>query len=229
MGNCEIAAKLIPAIDFWIDIVLWVGAAAYIFSHLSFMDGIVSLATMFYCYWTAMDLIVSERVEKPRETGRKSSLPKQNTPPVRHYADRHCVCRGCHFFIYGPDTSPLKYVILLGMISGGGALVKRILNVFSVKVFYSAALEKLHISSHYETRTYPLSDLKNIQLESTADLLKLHPLLTMYSSRLDLTTSFQQVIKLSLPGETLFLTVKEPQNGKQFFRNTQMQKTMWTM
>ena len=60
-----LAAKLIPAIDFWIDIVLWVGAAVYIFSHLSFMDGIVSIATMFYCYWTAMDLIVSERVEKP--------------------------------------------------------------------------------------------------------------------------------------------------------------------
>lgn len=36
----------------------------------------------------------------------------------------------------------------------------------------------------------------------------------MYSSRLDLTTSFQQVIKLSLPGETLFLTVKEPQKWK---------------
>lgn len=60
-----LAAKLIPAIDFWIDIVLWVGTAFYIFSHLSFMDGIVSIATMFYCYWTAMDLTVSECAEKP--------------------------------------------------------------------------------------------------------------------------------------------------------------------
>lgn len=210
-----LAAKLIPAIDFWIDIVLWVGAAAYIFSHLSFMDGIVSLATMFYCYWTAMDLIVSERVEKPSGDWQEIELAKNKTRLLSDITLTAIVFAGAViFFIYGPDTSPLKYVILLGMISGGGALVKRILNVFSVKVFYSAALEKLHISSHYETRTYPLSDLKNIQLESTADLLKLHPLLTMYSSRLDLTTSFQQVIKLSLPGETLFLTVKEPQKWK---------------
>lgn len=71
-----LAAKLIPAIDFWIDIVLWVGAAAYIFSHLSFMDGIVSLATMFYCYWTAMDLIVSERVEKPSGDWQEIELAK---------------------------------------------------------------------------------------------------------------------------------------------------------
>lgn len=210
-----LAAKLIPAVDFWIDIVLWVGAAVYIFSHLSFMDGIVSIATMFFCYWIAMDLIVSERAEKPSGDWQEIELARNKTRLLSDITLTAIVFAGAViFFIYGPDTSPLKYVILLGMISGGGALVKRILNVFSVKVFYSATLEKLHISSHYETRTYPLSDLKDIQLESTADLLKLHPLLTMYSSRLDLTTSFQQVIKLSLPGETLFLTVKEPQKWK---------------
>lgn len=81
-----LAAKLIPAIDFWIDIVLWVGAAVYIFSHLSFMDGIVSIATMFYCYWTAMDLIVSERAENLRETGRRSSWPET----------KHASCQTLH-------------------------------------------------------------------------------------------------------------------------------------
>ncbi|QIW81899.1 M56 family metallopeptidase [Bacillus tequilensis] len=210
-----LAAKLIPAVDFWIDIVLWVGAAAYIFSHQSFMDGIVSIATMFYCYWTAMDLTVSERAEKPSGDWQEIELARNNTRLLSDITLTAIVFAGAViFFIFGPDPSPLKYVILFGMISGGGALVKRILNVFSVTVLYSASLNKLHISSRYENRTYPLSDLKDIQLESTADLLKLHPLLTMYSSRLDLTTSFQQVIKLSLPGETLFLTVKEPQRWK---------------
>lgn len=214
-----LAAKLIPAIDFWIDIVLWVGAAVYIFSHQSFMDGIVSIATMFYCYWTAMDLTVSERAEKPSGHWQEVELARNKTRLLSDITLTAVVFAGAIiFFIYGPDPSALKYVILFGMISGGGALVKRILNVFSVTVLYSAPLEKLHISSRYETRTYPLSDLKDIQLESTADLLKLHPLLTMYSSRLDLTTSFQQVIKLSLPGETLFLTVKEPQRWKAILR-----------
>ncbi|MEI1423490.1 M56 family metallopeptidase [Bacillus cabrialesii] len=214
-----LAAKLIPAADFWIDIVLWVGAAVYIFSHQSFMDGIVSIATMFYCYWTAMDLTVSERAEKPSGHWQEVELARNKTRLLSDITLTAVVFAGAIiFFIYGPDPSALKYVILFGMISGGGALVKRILNVFSVTVLYSAPLEKLHISSRYETRTYPLSDLKDIQLESTADLLKLHPLLTMYSSRLDLTTSFQQVIKLSLPGETLFLTVKEPQRWKALLR-----------
>ncbi|MGG1242186.1 M56 family metallopeptidase [Bacillus cabrialesii] len=214
-----LAAKLIPAVDFWIDIVLWVGAAVHIFSHQSFMDGIVSIATMFYCYWTAMDLTVSERAEKPSGHWQEVELARNKTRLLSDIMLTAVVFAGAIiFFIYGPDPSALKYVILFGMISGGGALVKRILNVFSITVLYSASLEKLHISSRYETRTYPLSDLKDIQLESTADLLKLHPLLTMYSSRLDLTTSFQQVIKLSLPGETLFLTLKEPQRWKAILR-----------
>lgn len=214
-----LATKFIPLIDFWIDIVLWVFAAVYIFSYQSFMDGIVSIATMHYCYWTAMDLTVSERAAKPSGDWQEIELARNKTRLLSDITLTAVVFAGAVIFlIYGPDPSPLKYVILFGMISGGGAMVKRILNVFSVNVLYSASLEKLHISSRYETRTYPLSDLRDIQLESTADLLKLHPLLTMYSSRLDLTTSFHQVIKLSLPGETLFLTVKEPQKWKAFFR-----------
>ncbi len=214
-----LATKIIPLIDFWIDIVLWVFAAVYIFSYQSFMDGIVSIATMYYCYWTAMDLTVSERAAKPSGDWQEIELARNKTRLLSDITLTAVVFAGAIiFFIYGPDPSPLKYVIFFGMVSGGGALVKRILNVFSVHVLYSASLEKLHISSLYETRTYPFSDLRDIQLESTADLLKLHPLLTMYSSRLDLTTSFHQVIKLSLPGETLFLTVKEPQKWKAFFR-----------
>ncbi len=213
-----LAAKLIPAIDFWIDIVLWIGAAVYIFSHQSFMDGIISIAIMFTCYWTAMDLTVSEQAAKPSGDWEEVELARNKTRLLSDITLTAVVFAGAVIlFIYGPDPSPLKYVILFGMISGGGALVKRIWNVFSANVMYSASLETLHISSRYETRTYPLSDLKDIQLESTVDLLKLHPLLTMYSSRLDLTTSFQQVIKLSFPGETLFLTVKEPQRWKVIF------------
>jgi Zn-dependent protease with chaperone function len=210
-----LAAKLLPALELWIDIVLWVGAASFIFSQQSFIDGIVSLALMFTSYWTALDLTVSSRVEKPSGVWQEIELARDHTRLLSDIALTVIVFAGAIvFFIYGPDTSVLKYVILFGFISGGAALVKRILNFLSVKVFYSSSLETWHISSRYETRTYPLSDLKDIRLESTADLLKLHPLLTMYSSRLDMTTSFQQVIRLSLPGETLYLTVKEPEKWK---------------
>ncbi|QJC98238.1 Putative membrane protease YxkI [Bacillus mojavensis] len=210
-----LAAKLLPALELWIDIVLWVGAASFIFSQQPFIDGIVSLALMFTSYWTALDLTVPSRVEKPSGDWQEIELARDHTRLLSDIALTVIVFAGAIvFFIYGPDTSVLKYVILFGFISGGAALVKRILNFLSVKVFYSSSLETWHISSRYETRTYPLSDLKDIRLESTADLLKLHPLLTMYSSRLDMTTSFQQVIRLSLPAETLYLTVKEPKKWK---------------
>ncbi|MEC1752362.1 M56 family metallopeptidase [Bacillus mojavensis] len=210
-----LAAKLLPALELWIDIVLWVGAASFIFSQQPFIDGIVSLALMFTSYWTALDLTVPSRVEKPSGDWQEIELARDHTRLLSDIALTVIVFAGAIvFFIYGPDTSVLKYVILFGFISGGAALVKRILNFLSVKVFYSSSLETWHISSRYETRTYPLSDLKDSRLESTADLLKLHPLLTMYSSRLDMTTSFQQVIRLSLPGETLYLTVKEPEKWK---------------
>ncbi|MEC1682115.1 M56 family metallopeptidase [Bacillus mojavensis] len=210
-----LAEKLLPALELWIDIVLWVGAASFIFSQQPFIDGIVSLALMFTSYWTALDLTVPSRVEKPSGDWQEVELARDHTRLLSDIALTVIVFAGAIvFFIYGPDTSVLKYVILFGFISGGAALVKRILNFLSVKVFYSSSLETWHISSRYETRTYPLSDLKDIRLESTADLLKLHPLLTMYSSRLDMTTSFQQVIRLSLPGETLYLTVKEPEKWK---------------
>ncbi|WOC56740.1 M56 family metallopeptidase [Bacillus halotolerans] len=210
-----LAAKLLPALELWIDIVLWIGAASFIFSQQPFLDGIVSLALMFTSYWTALDLTVPSRVEKPSGEWQEIELARDHTRLLSDIALTVIVFAGAIvFFIYGPDTSVLKYVILFGFISGGAALVKRILNFLSVKVFYSSSLETWHISSRYESRTYPLSDLKDIRLESTADLLKLHPLLTMYSSRLDMTTSFQQVIRLSLPGETLFLTVKDPEKWK---------------
>ncbi|UTL72556.1 M56 family metallopeptidase [Bacillus halotolerans] len=210
-----LAAKLLPALELWIDIVLWIGAASFIFSQQPFLDGIVSLALMFTSYWTALDLTVPSRVEKPSGEWQEIDLARDHTRLLSDIALTVIVFAGAIiFFIYGPDTSVLKYVILFGFISGGAALAKRILNFLSVKVFYSSSLETWHISSRYESRTYPLSDLKDIRLESTADLLKLHPLLTMYSSRLDMTTSFQQVIRLSLPGETLFLTVKDPEKWK---------------
>lgn len=133
-----LAAKLIPAIDFWIDIVLWVGLCGlYLLSsvihgrHCLTRDNVLLLLDRngSHCFRACGKTF-------GRLAGNRA-CQKQNTSPVRHYADRHCVCRGCYFFIYGPDPSPLKYVILFGMISGGGALVKRILNVFSVRFLFN--------------------------------------------------------------------------------------------
>lgn len=122
--------------------------------------------------------------------------------------------------IYGP-ASPLKYIIIFGLVSVLTELCKRFFTYKSVKVYYSTSEKTVYIASRFESRKFAITDLKNIRLESNVDLLKLHPLLTSFSSNMDFTTSFHKVLRLSLLGESLYLTVKEPDKWKEIFEEGQ--------
>lgn len=120
------------------------------------------------------------------------------------------------FFVYGPE-SPLKFLIIFGLVSVATELCKRFFAYKSANVYYSRSDEILYIVSRFEARKFPLSDVEQLRLESTVDLLRLHPLLTLFTSNTDFTTSFHQVLRLSLPGETIYLTVTEPEKWKETF------------
>lgn len=60
--------------------------------------------------------------------------------------------------------------------------------------------------SAFESRDLPLHDLEGVQRESSPDLLKLHPLFTLLSENQDYTMSFHSVLRLSFPGEKIYLT-----------------------
>ena len=121
------------------------------------------------------------------------------------------------FLIFGPETSPLKYFIAFGLMSAITELVKRFLVYKNVRIYYSHEKELLYIVSKYELRKFPIHDCKDVQVETAVDLLKLHPLLTAFMSNTDFTTGSQKVLKISIPNETLYITVKDADRWKRIF------------
>lgn len=114
---------------------------------------------------------------------------------------------GIAFFIFAPETYSLtKFVILLAFIFVLVKTLERISNFFTTKMYWLKDAEKLIVLSFFQSREYPLSDLKAVETESSPDILKLHPLFTFLSSNLDFTCSNQAVLKLSFPGEYVYLT-----------------------
>lgn len=119
------------------------------------------------------------------------------------------------FFIFGPDESPLKYFILFGFITLFSEFIKRIIVYRTVTCYFDSQTKNIYIYSFFESRKFSINDCQNVQIESAVDILKLHPLFTLFSSNIDFTTSFEKVLKISLPGETIFLTFVEAEKWKE--------------
>lgn len=64
-----------------------------------------------------------------------------------------------------------------------------------------------------------MTDLKRLEIESSPDLLRLHPLFTFLSENADFTSSFQPVLKLSFPGEHLYITPDEIEKWSALFQS----------
>ena len=113
---------------------------------------------------------------------------------------------GILFLIFGPNPSALNFIILIGLFIAIPELIKRTFTYLTVKVY--CAEEKLYIFSYLESREILYEDMSQLQIESRVDILKLHPLLTLFSSNSDFTTSLQRALSIRLPGEAIYLTVK---------------------
>lgn len=114
---------------------------------------------------------------------------------------------GLVFLLFAPDIySVLKFFIILGFIVIFVKTLEKTSYFFTSMIYWLPEEEKLIILSRFQHREYPMSDLKKIEMESSPDLLKLHPLFTFLSATVDMTNSFQPVLKLSFPGEHLYLT-----------------------
>ncbi|RDW15065.1 M56 family metallopeptidase [Oceanobacillus chungangensis] len=118
------------------------------------------------------------------------------------------------FLIYGPEYSLLNYVIVFGMLTAITEMIKRIITYNTTRIYLSKELESLYILSRLDSRIYPLEDIEKITIETGVDLLKLHPYLTLFTTNTDFTTSFDKVLRLQMPGETVYLTIKETETLK---------------
>lgn len=118
------------------------------------------------------------------------------------------------FLIYGPEYSLLKYLIVYGMLIAITEMIKRLVIYFTTSLYFSKQQSNLYIISRLDSRKFSIQDIQEITIESTVDLLKLHPYLTLFTSNTDFTTSFNKVLRLQLPGETVYLTIKEIEKWK---------------
>lgn len=122
------------------------------------------------------------------------------------------------FLLFAPAMySLLKLFLGFTLISICIELITRIANYSTTKIYWLQEEEKLVIISLFESRELPLQDVKGVQIESAPDLLKLHPLFTILSSNQDYTRSFKSVLKLSFPGENIYITPEGITKWKEVF------------
>lgn len=130
------------------------------------------------------------------------------------------------FLIYGPEYSPLKLIIIYGLVFAIIGMIKRVVVFYTITVYYSEEKERIYILSYLNSRHFPLNDLESIVVESSVDVLKLHPYLTLFSSNVDFTTSLQKVLRLNFPGESIYLTIQDTETWQQFFEQKTPERTL---
>ncbi|MEH7235524.1 M56 family metallopeptidase [Bacillus sp. JJ1562] len=212
-----------------IEIILALLAIGLVFYQFSFMDGFIYIAFISSGYFLSISLTTGyeKRIELQKEL-RQSKVEKISLGRDLKRITSDILITGfvvigaILFYNFGPEFSLLRYIIVFGLVSTVTEVIKRIGIYATVKVFYDKDDKQLYILSRFESRKIPIVDLEEVKLETNVDLLKLHPLLTMFSSNADFTTSFQKVLRISVPGETIYITIREPEKWKRTFEEMVM-------
>jgi len=216
--------KLNKKVGTTIEILLGLLSIGFVFYQFSFMNGFIYIAFISSGYFLAISLTTGneKRIEIEKELRQivvEEITLKRNLKRIASdiLMTGLVVFGGIMFYIFGPEYSPLKYIVVFGLVSTFTEVIKRIGSYATVKIFFDIEEKQLYLTSRFESRKIPLEDLEEVKLETNVDLLKLHPLFTMFSSNTDLTTNFQKVLRLSVPGETIYLTILEPEKWKRTF------------
>lgn len=216
--------KLNKKVGTTIEILLGLLSIGFVFYQFSFMNGFIYIAFISSGYFLAISLTTGneKRIEIEKELSQivvEEITLKRNLKRIASdiLMTGLVVFGGIMFYIFGPEYSPLKYIIVFGLVSTFTEVIKRIGSYATVKIFLDIEEKQLYITSRFESRKIPIEDLEEVKLETNVDLLRLHPLFTMFSSNTDLTTNFQKVLRLSVPGETIYLTILEPEKWKRTF------------
>ena len=207
-----------------VEIFLAILAIGYLFYEHSLINGFIYIAFMSSSYFSMITItsghVKYEQIQEELQLHHIEEIELQKD--TKRIMVDICVTMivfifAILFLIFGPETSPLKYFIAFGLISAIAELVKRFLVYKNVRIYYSHEKELLYIVSKYELRKFSIHDCKDVKIETAVDLLKLHPLLTAFMSNTDFTTGSQKVLKISIPNETLYITVKDADRWKRIF------------
>ncbi|QNF30376.1 M56 family metallopeptidase [Metabacillus elymi] len=219
-----ISGKRNKKFGYIVEITSGILAIGYVFYEHSFINGFIYIAFISSSYFSMVTLTSGHvRYEKIQEELQVHSVEEieLHREIKRIFLDISMTLIififAILFLIFGPEASPLKYIISFGLLTAITELLKRILVYKNVRIYYCKDTEMVYIVSKYDLRKFSIHDCKLVQIESAVDMLKLHPLLTLFMSNTDFTTSSQSVLKLSLPGETVYMTLKDVDKWKRVF------------
>lgn len=220
--------RLSKRIGFVVQIGLIVGVMAYLFVKLSFLEAIMlfSIGSSTLAYF---DIFDRQKYEKRKHLQEKLQATTYIHIPQTKEGTRLLIdllltvfvsAGGVIFFLFAPETyAVLKFIIVIAFIAVLTKTIERVGNFGSTAMYWLPEEEKLLILSRLQAREYPMSDLKRLENESSPDLLRLHPLFAFLSENADFTSSFQPVLKLSFPGEHLFISPDEIEKWSALFQS----------
>ncbi|MDL4843108.1 M56 family metallopeptidase [Aquibacillus rhizosphaerae] len=218
----ELVSRWIKKLGVTVEVICAFVAVGFVFYMYDFPDGFMYIAFISSGWTAAFSLTYGEA--KYRELKQELNQVSVEQIKVTRNISRIFLDVGFAFVVfagailfllYGPEASPLKFIIAYGMLSAVTVMIKRIITYSHVKLYYFEDDQaSIFIVSRLDSRKFPIADLQAVTMESAVDILKLHPFFTLFTSNTDFTTSFQRVLKLQFPGETVYLTIKQVEEWK---------------
>lgn len=210
-----------------VETVLAIAVLAYLLIQFSFGQAMILMAFGIAAYADSEELINRRKKEKQMEL--KQRVQDGQAIEISHEKDHRRIgadilltilvsIGAVLFFFFAPETyAVIKMFIVFMLLKIMVQLIKRFGNFYSSRLFWLPEEERLIILSRFESRDFPIQDLKKVGMESSPDILRLHPLFTFLSSNQDYTRSFNQVLKLSFPGENIYFTPNGALKWKKVF------------
>lgn len=232
---CVIVGMVIPLVTLWlpkkigtvVEVILLIAFIAYYFISFPFWEAMMLMSYTASSY--GIFGLKTDREKRAKRLELKGKL--ENTVSVELSQTRDSkriiadvmltlfvVIGAILFYLFAPETyAMLKFLIVLMLIGVFAQMIERVGNYYSTKMYWLPEEERFVILSFFQSRDFPIADLKEINVESSPDLLKLHPLFTFLSANQDYTRSFQAVLKLSFPGENVYMTPEETSKWQSVF------------
>ncbi|MCS0543323.1 hypothetical protein NXY55_25410, partial [Aeromonas veronii] len=135
--------KLNKKVGTTIEILLGLLSIGFVFYQFSFMNGFIYIAFISSGYFLAISLTTGN--EKRIEIEKELRLIVVEEITLKRNLKRIAsdilmtglvVFGGIMFYIFGPEYSPLKYIIVFGLVSTFTEVIKRIGSYATVKIFF---------------------------------------------------------------------------------------------
>ncbi|MEC5424762.1 M56 family metallopeptidase [Virgibacillus sp. C22-A2] len=198
------------------EIISAIVILVYLFMNFSFTEAMMLISLMALAYGNLGIILDKDKQNRRRQL--KQELIVSDYETIKQGKDMKRItvdvliallvsAGAVLFLIFAPETyALLKFIIGIFLLTTLTQLIARAADFSYTKLYFLPQQERLVIVSAFESRDLPLRDIKEVHRESAPDLLRLHPLFTFLSENKDYTMSFLSVLRLSFPGENIYLT-----------------------